>query len=200
MGRLATSFILGYHGCEKSVAEAVVSGNADLSASSSDFDWLGKGVYFWEADPKRAHEWAEWRASRGDYKNPTVIGAVIDLGNCLDLTTRKDLELVKSSYEAYCREQTLTKLPIAVNKNSKKDANEDRLLRYLDCAVINYLHYMIGNWVTVPVLEPLDTVRGMFTEGGDLYKGAGFKEKTHSQISVINPDCIKGYFIPRQNI
>ena len=197
MGRLATSFILGYHGCEKSVAEAVVSGKADLSASGSDFDWLGKGVYFWEADPKRALEWAEWRASRGDYTDPTVIGAVIDLGNCLDLTTRNDLALVKSSYDAYCEEQKLTGLPIAVNKNSKKDANEDRLLRYLDCAVINYLHYLIGSWATVPVLEPLDTVRGMFTEGGDLYQGAGFKQKTHSQISVINPDCIKGYFIPR---
>jgi hypothetical protein len=45
--------------------------------------------------------------------------------------------------------------------------------------------------------EPFDTVRGMFTEGGDLYDGAGFQQKTHSQISVINPECIKGYFIPR---
>jgi hypothetical protein len=197
LGRLATSFILGYHGCEKSVAEAVVSGNADLNASGSDFDWLGKGVYFWEADPKRAKEWAEWRVSRGDYVDPTVIGAVIDLGNCLDLTTRKDLELVKSSYEIYCDEQWRAKLEIAVNLDSKGDPNEDRLLRYLDCAVINYLHYMIGQWKTGPVLDPFDSVRGMFTEGGDLYEGAGFKEKTHSQISVINPDCIKGYFIPR---
>jgi hypothetical protein len=197
LGRLATSFILGYHGCERSVADAVVAGKADLNASGSDFDWLGKGVYFWDADPQRAKEWAEWRVSREDYKDSTVIGAVIDLGNCLDLTTREDLDLLKSSHEGYCNEQQRAKLAIAENKDTKHDPNEDRLLRYLDCAVINYLHYMIENLDIKSKLEPFDTVRGMFTEGADLYKGAGFKEKTHSQISVINPHCIKGYFIPR---
>lgn len=34
----------------------------------------------------------------------------------------------------------------------------------------------------------------MFTEGKPLYPGAGFHEKSHIQICVRNPNCIKGYF------
>ena len=42
-----------------------------------------------------------------------------------------------------------------------------------------------------------DSVRGVFWEGDDLYPGAGFKEKNHIQIAIINPNCIKGFFLPR---
>lgn len=38
--------------------------------------------------------------------------------------------------------------------------------------------------------------RGVFTEGGPIYPNAGFVEKTHIQICIINPNCIKGYFAP----
>ena len=31
-----------------------------------------------------------------------------------------------------------------------------------------------------------------------LYDGAGFLDKTHIQICIRNPNCIKGYFIPRK--
>jgi hypothetical protein len=193
LSRLATSFVLGFHGCEKQVADAVVRGEADLYPSSRDYDWLGKGIYFWESDPERANEWALWRSERGDYQEPTVIGAIIDLRNCLDLSNREDLVILKDAHQIYVDEQKLAGLPIAENKNSIGDVNADLLLRYLDCAVINHLHHMISN----QFLKPFDTVRGMFTERGKLYAGAGFQEKTHTQIAVLNSDCIKGYFIPR---
>jgi len=45
--------------------------------------------------------------------------------------------------------------------------------------------------------KKLDTVRGVFTEGEPLYENAGFRNKTHIQICVMNPKCIKGYFFPR---
>ena len=38
----------------------------------------------------------------------------------------------------------------------------------------------------------------MFFEGKDLYENAGFKEKNHIQIALRNPNCIKGYFVPRE--
>ena len=44
-----------------------------------------------------------------------------------------------------------------------------------------------------------DTVRGLFFEGDDLYPNAGFKAKNHIQICVRNPNCIKGYFLPRSS-
>ena len=41
---------------------------------------------------------------------------------------------------------------------------------------------------------PIDSVKGVFVEGGPIYEGSGFYEKTHIQIAVCNPDCIKGVF------
>ena len=36
-----------------------------------------------------------------------------------------------------------------------------------------------------------------FWEGEELYPNAGFKSQNHIQIAVLNPDCIKGIFLPR---
>lgn len=95
LSRLATSFVLGYHGCDKVIADRVVAGEIDLIQSNRDYDWLGPGIYFWESDPVRAKEFADWKASRGDFVSPVVIGAVIDLRNCLDLVARENVELLK---------------------------------------------------------------------------------------------------------
>jgi len=46
-------------------------------------------------------------------------------------------------------------------------------------------------------LPSYDSVKGVFTEGEELYNNAGFKEKDHIQICIRNPNCIKGYFLPR---
>ena len=197
MTRLQTSFVLGYHGCDRSVAERAVEGDADLIQSDRDFDWLGPGAYFWEADPQRALEWAEWKAGRGDYEEPAVIGAVIDLRNCLDLVCRENLELLRAAYESFREVQRLADLPMPKNKKAS-GGDSDRLLRYLDCAVFRHLHSILDNQPPGgATIEPFDTVRGMFTEGGPLYPGCGFAEKSHVQLAVRNPECIKGIFYPR---
>jgi len=43
-----------------------------------------------------------------------------------------------------------------------------------------------------------DSVHGIFNEGEELYPNAGFREKDHIQICVRNPNCIKGFFLPRK--
>jgi hypothetical protein len=68
MSRLATSFVLGYHGCDKSVGQDAITGKTDLIKSDKDYDWLGPGAYFWESDPKRALEWAQDKVRKGHYK------------------------------------------------------------------------------------------------------------------------------------
>lgn len=45
-----------------------------------------------------------------------------------------------------------------------------------------------------------DSVRAAFIEGDKIYPGAGFNEKTHLQICILNPNCIKGFFKPRIGI
>jgi hypothetical protein len=49
--------ILGFHGCDKSVRNKVITLKTDgLQSSSNDYDWLGNGIYFWENNCKRAME------------------------------------------------------------------------------------------------------------------------------------------------
>jgi len=80
--RHATSFVLGYHGCDEKVGRRVVAEGLALEQSKKDYDWLGPGVYFWESDPVRALEWARAKADKGVIDAPFVVGAVIDLA-CL---------------------------------------------------------------------------------------------------------------------
>ncbi|MDO9473073.1 MAG: hypothetical protein Q7J28_08450 [Caulobacter sp.] len=199
MSRLATSFVLGYHGCERGIANRAVAGEIDLLQSNKDFDWLGPGAYFWESDPVRAREWADWKVRRGDYRVAGVVGAVIDLRNCLDLISREDLELVRDAHNSFVTMQQLSGLPVPENRSAPGQPNADRVLRFLDCAVIKHLHSIIdGQPADGRQIEPFDTVRGMFTEGGRLYPGSAFQRKSHVQIAVRNNACILGLFLPRQ--
>lgn len=176
----------------------MIRGDRDIQFSERDFDWLGPGAYFWESDPQRALEWSQWKVARGDYAEAFVIGAVIDLRNCLDLVSREDLELLRSAYGSFVKMQRKAGLPVPKNRSAKDDPNADRVLRYLDCAVIRHLHNIIESQPPDErPTEPFDTVRGMFTEGGKLYRGGGFKRKSHVQLAVRNPGCILGLFIPR---
>lgn len=59
------SFVLGFHGCDQDVGEAILSGQErHLKWSEKKYDWLGHGIYFWEGNPARALEWAENRKER----------------------------------------------------------------------------------------------------------------------------------------
>lgn len=188
MARLQTSFVLGYHGCDASIGEKVLAGEVDLLKSDKDYDWLGPGVYFWESDPRRAWEWAERRAELGSVEKPFVIGAAIDLGNCLDLLARESLELLELAYDNFVQLVEAAGDGRPLPENRGKDG--DKLLRYLDCAVIRLLHSALAQQER----PNFDTVRGLFSEGEDLYPGSGFKKKTHVQIAVCSPASIKGYF------
>ncbi len=191
MSRHATSFVLGYHGCLRSTADDVVAGRTELAHSDRDYDWLGAGAYFWESDVQRAQEWAQHRFGA----DGAVIGAVIDLRNCLDLVSRFDLELVREAHPRFLKFCTDTGTEAPVNSNVRNDPNGDVLLRRLDCAVINFLNRSMD---ASPDIESFDTVRGMFLEGGPLYEGSAIREKNHVQIAVRNNDVIKGFFFPRQ--
>ena len=51
-------FVLGYHGCDRSIMNDVLTGKQDLRVSRNDYDWLGNGIYFWEDSYQRAFQWA----------------------------------------------------------------------------------------------------------------------------------------------
>ena len=192
MHRLSTSFVLGYHGCDRITAEALISGEP-FAASRNAWDWLGHGVYFWEANPLRGLEFAaEWR-ERGKIAEPAVVGAVVDLGFCLDLVSSACIALVKKAHESFVVLAEEAGVPVPTNRGK----DEDRLLRELDCAVINHLHEIRHK----AELDSFQSVRGIFVEGGRIYENAGFFEKTHIQVCVRDMNCIKGVFrVPHDHL
>jgi hypothetical protein len=182
--RLSSAFVLGYHGCDRKVGEQLLRGKPFLP-SNNEFDWLGPGIYFWESNPQRGLDFARETALRKPnlIKDPFVVGAVLDLGLCLDLTTSTGIEWVRIAYDSLVKSAAAG--GVALPRNSP-----DRLRRNLDCAVIRHLHSILE----AESLPSVDSVKGVFTEGKPLYPDSGFDEKTHIQIVVRNPRCIKGVF------
>lgn len=190
-------FVLGFHGCDRKIGEDILSGTIPQKKSVNTYDWLGHGYYFWENNPGRAIQYAKElknnpKRSKEVINEPFVIGAVIDLGYCLNLLEEHSLQTLKFAFNLLEDSTMLSEKPLPVNK---KLVAGQPLLRDLDCAVIETLHQCRGN----SGLKAFDSVRGMFAEGEELYPGAGFQEQSHIQICVCNPNCIKGYFRVRKS-
>lgn len=180
------NLVIGFHGCNKETCSKVINNGEHLIASSNSYDWLGNGIYFWEQNYERAYEWAKNRHG----SDAAVIGAVIDLGYCLNLTDYSSNEKLKLGYKALEIRCNLLNKDLPKNRPSTK--TKDVLLRDLDCAVIEQIHY----YNKEEKLPLFDSVRGIFTEGEPVYPGAEILEKTHVQLCICNPNCIKGYFSP----
>jgi len=189
--------IFGFHGCDQSVAKQVINLKQPLKQSNNDYDWLGNGMYFWENSPTRALEYATHlkdnpNKSKNPIKEPAVIGAVLQLGYCFDLLDFENLKLLKEGYDIL--EESNIKAQQPLPKNKKKGDLGELMLRELDCAVIETIHKARKKIN----FQPFDSVRGVFWEGKELYPNAGFREKDHIQICIRNPNCIKGFFLPRE--
>lgn len=187
------NIIIGFHGCDKKIFDKILYEHKPFKPSMNDYDWLGHGMYFWEQNLERAWEWAKSGAANPklNIEIPAVIGAVIDLGFCLNLLDSNNIQLLKKQYEIFELEMFIADQPIKFNRNLK--GNEDLLLRYLDCAVIEDLHEERA----VNGEIPYDSVRGVFFEGKPIYETSGFREQSHIQICIRNPNCIKGFFAPK---
>lgn len=183
--------VTGFHSCDKEVGLRVLNGKENLKPSINSWDWLGNGIYFWEQNPKRALEYAIENASGKQYnkvpiKTPFILGAIVELGNCLNLIEHESLGIL---HEAYLGLEELYKKidePLPVNKGDN---------RALDCAVIKYIHQSRKESGE----NPYDSVRGAFSEGEKAYPGTSFTSRHHIQICVLNEDLIKGYYLPLPN-
>jgi hypothetical protein len=181
------NLVLAFHGCDQSVYEKVLYDHEPLTPSIKPYDWLGNGIYFWENSYERALDWAKEHKS---IKTPAVIGAVIELGHCLNITDYKSTGILKIGYDLLKLQCELASTKLPVNSNAR--ANSDLLIRELDCAVIQQIH----QYNKATGKKPFESVRGVFVEGEPVYPNSGFMEKTHIQLCIINPNCIKGYFSP----
>ncbi len=192
MDETLPNLIVAYHGCDKKLRDRVAGGHSELTKSENEYDWLGHGIYFWEHGYARALEFAQERRAhpKGSTRieEPSVLGAVLSLGYCLDLLDSHFLNYVKSAHRGFVASL------VESEKIPQNSGGADRLYRRLDCAVIEYVHASYKE----RGMKIFDSVRSVFFEGQPLYPGAGFRTKNHIQICVRNPACILGYFIPSE--
>ena len=189
------SYVLGFHGLHEEIGKKVLKGELTLRHSQNSYDWLGHGVYFWESSPERAYQFAEQSSQRqqSTVKKPFVIGAVIDLGVCLDLLDKKWLDFLHDAYDQMTL--GLNEIGKELPANSPFGENDfDFKKRELDCAVIRFAVELAETKMAIK----FDSVRAAFWEGEELYPNTDFKTYNPIQLSIINPDCIKGIFLPRQ--
>lgn len=178
--------VLAYHGCDATTAERLLAGEP-FKPSDNDYDWLGRGIYFWEFGADRALRFAQAQQRRGKVREPAVVGVVLQLGRCFDLMDTRYTAKLAEGYPLWEAAMHPSKRPLPSNQGR----TPDRLLRRLDCAVLNwFLDYLAAEGVAY------DTIRCGFTEGDPVYPGAGIHRESHVQIAVRNPRCLVGVFRP----
>lgn len=207
MYRSRPNLMIGFHGCDKEVCHRLLNNPDKVKKSTESYDWLGHGFYVWENNIERAHEWAEDKKKRGTLDQPAVIGVVYQLNYCLDLTDSAFIKVLTSYYGLMKEDLQRIGKTLPKNKDIPKSAHKDLVIRELDCAVIEYLHQKIEEEIDrssqkkgVSIIQPFDTVRGIFTEGGPAFDGAGVQKKNHIQVCIRNLNCIKGFFLPRKEV
>lgn len=167
--------VIGYHGTDEASAERLVHGE-EFAASDRDNEWFGRGVYFWEHAPKQAWWWSK---SVRKAKKPAVVGALIRLGNCLDLLDSENVTILKAFKNSL--ELSLAEESIALPQNNRKDMR-------LDCTVFNAFY------AASDVAErPIDTARAVYVPTGTkkrIWEKSWINEQSHLQLCVRNPRSI----------
>ena len=179
MDRFART-VLAYHGCAPDFADRILSGStpvADWQPSQNSWDWLGHGIYFWEYAPERALTWRDRSGAGG-----AVIGAIIQLGNCLDLTDVADVELLAEAFEQVRQLYDLEGIALPSNNRGRNN---------LDCLVIN-----AASKIAEVKGSPFNTSRCPFLEGDRAYPGSLIYRQSHVQLVVLTPANILGVFRP----
>ncbi len=138
-----TTLTYGFHGCDKSLLNQILLGKETLKPSKNRYDWLSNGIYFWYSSPSRALDYANIlkanpKKTKRPIQDPAVLGAVLDLGYCLDLLDYENLKTLRNAYDFFVSPYAGSTLNFP--QNSSGGSSEDLLLRELDCSVIQSLH------------------------------------------------------------
>jgi hypothetical protein len=184
--------VRGYHGTTLPRAQQIVA-TGQIRISRNDYDWLGQGAYFFQDAPLRAWKWAtEWVAPRAN-EPAAVISADISLKHCFDLV---DLANWRYLLLAHGRMAATSSLPAQrppvvrsptgrrVHILSPAPVTGRSGHNALDCAVAKLAIAVYRK------IRPVQSVRGAFVEGQQLYDNSYFFDHSHVQIAVLDHAAI----------
>lgn len=177
--------VVGFHACQREFAESLTRGDissAEWKPSENPYDWLGKGIYFWERNKRRALQWAA-KQVKG---KAAIIQAEIELGECLDLADTIYLSQLRGTFDNLQRIYGESGLLLPVNSKSG--------LRKLDRLVIDkFVESMECDEGGYKI--KFDTVSAPFEEGNPVFPGSFIRDQSHVQIAVRDPAMIKAVWL-----
>lgn len=148
-----------------------ILGGAPFPPSAGNWNWLGRGTYFWIEDSSRALEWANLKFPG----RAAVLRTRIEPVHCLDLTKVAWAEYVARAYgtvvSRYARRGS--ELP--------DNTGDDHAL---DCQVLEE--------VCAAMRPPFDSIKAVFWEGAPIYPGSALTLRAQLQIVVRDQRIIVG--------
>lgn len=174
--------VIGYHGTRRETAMRIVTQETTFKPSKNEDDWLGHGIYFWEHAPQQAWWWAKRRYASS--ASIAVLGAVIRLGNCLDLLDPENGTMLKDFHKELKKEYQDR------GEEPRADANNHK---YLDCETCEFAYRALE----IGGLS-VDSSRGVYVPTGGsarLWTRSWISRDTHIQLCVRNPTCIIGSWL-----
>lgn len=160
--------IVAYYGTSVEIGDQIIDGG-EFPESVGNWNWLGRGTYFWIGDPSRALEWATRRWPG----RAMVLRVRLRPRKCLDLTQLQGTEYLRRHYARVSERYQRKGKPLPVN------SGEDRALDFL-----------VINEVCDSVKPHFDSVMAVFPEGCPVYPGSGIAMRSQVQIAVRNPSVI----------
>jgi hypothetical protein len=166
--------VLGYHGTSRAKANSILANG--FKVSDNDYDWLGKGVYFFQDAPIRAMQWATGQHPQ----QPAVIRALIRLDNCIDLLDIKWFPPLRIVYNSFREQYRLANRPLPQQNPQHSKAHR------LDCEFFNYTTEMLHRRG-----QDVEVIRAVFVEGENIFPNSAIFDLAHVQIAVTNIDLIE---------
>jgi hypothetical protein len=145
--------MIGFHGCDEIIRDQLTLKPNAVRKGQETFDWLGHGFYLWENNYERALKWAIDKKRREKLDKPAVLGVMYQLDHCLDFTDSASIDILSNYYSLMKEDFVFLKKKLPSNKDLPKDRYHDRILRELDCAVIEYIHQKIDEQIKSNIHE-----------------------------------------------
>ncbi len=163
--------VRSYHGTSRATAELIL--HEGFVPSTSTYDWLGTGIYFWQDAPRRAREWAQTHHPAA----PAVVAATIDLVGCIDLLDIGWQDSIAGAYPQFVASMARHGMPLPA---------QTELAHRLDRAVLEFFIGVLGDQGVI-----IRSVRAAFAEGEPLFPGSALTRRGHVQIAVRDPSTIR---------
>lgn len=164
-----------------------------MRPSLQDYDWLGRGIYFWQAAPIRAWMWKRHFALKRDRAgaDETVVleyRLTVNLTHCLDLLDIRWHGLLGATGRGVSEGWRIAGVDEAtihqrLLRNARRRAPHPH---FLDCAAVNQVCERLEHAHNIRIM----LVRAAFQQLGTIYPYSAFHEGDHVQVAIRDPNAI----------